>query len=64
MPGQMAAILQTTFSIFFLDGNLWISINISMNFVPKGQINNIQAFVSDNGLAQTRRQAIIRSTGG
>ena len=38
----MAAISQTTFSnAFFLDENVCISINISLKFVPNGQINNI-----------------------
>ena len=30
---------------FFLTENVWISINISLKFVPKGQINNIPALV-------------------
>ena len=29
----------------FLNENVLISINISLKFVPKGQINNIPAFV-------------------
>ena len=29
------------FKCIFLNENIWISINISLNFVPKGQINNI-----------------------
>ena len=29
----------------FLNENVWISINISLKFVPKGQINNIAALV-------------------
>ena len=29
----------------FLNENAWISIEISLNFVPKGQINNIPALV-------------------
>ena len=29
----------------FLDENIWISINISLNFVLKGQINNIPSLV-------------------
>ena len=36
----MDAISQTTF--IFSNENVWISINISLKFVPKGQINNIQ----------------------
>ena len=41
-----------------------MSINISLKFVPKGQINNIQAICSDNGLAQARLQAIIWNNNG
>ena len=33
------------FKCIFLNENIWISINISLNFVPKGQINNIPALV-------------------
>ena len=34
--------------------------NISLKFVPKGQINNIPPSIeSDNGLVPTRQQAII-----
>ena len=34
-----------TFKCSFLNENIWISINISLTFVPKGQINNISALV-------------------
>ena len=33
------------FKFIFLNENVWISINISLKFVPKGQINNNLAFV-------------------
>ena len=33
------------FKCIFLNENVWISINISMKFVPKGPINNIPALV-------------------
>ena len=33
------------FKCIFLDENLWILIKISLKFVPKGSINNIQALV-------------------
>ena len=33
------------FKCIFLNANLWISINISLNFVPKGQIDNTLALV-------------------
>ena len=39
-----------------LNGNVWLSINMSLRFVPKGPIDSIG---SDNGLAPARRQAII-----
>ena len=29
----------------FLNQNVWISIKISLEFIPKGQINNILALV-------------------
>ena len=56
----MDAISRTT----FLNAFSWMKtfeypINNSLKFVPKGPINNIPAFGSDNGLAPTRRQAII-----
>ena len=40
----MAAILQTTFCPF-LNENVWNPIEISLKFVPKGPIDNIQALV-------------------
>ena len=33
------------FKCFFLNENVWIPIKISLNFVPKGPINNIPALV-------------------
>ena len=42
----------------FLNGNLGISMKISLTFVPKGPINNIHIGL-DYGLAPTRRQAVI-----
>ena len=33
------------FKCIFVDENVWISIKISLKFVPKGPINNIQALV-------------------
>ena len=33
------------FKCIFLNENVWISIKISLNFVPKGPINNISALV-------------------
>ena len=34
-----------TFKCIFLNENVWIPINISLNFVPKGPFNNIPAMV-------------------
>ena len=34
-----------TFKCIFLNENIWISIKISLKFIPKGLINNIQALV-------------------
>ena len=43
---NMAAISMTTLSnAFFFNENVLISIKISLKFVPKGPINNIQALV-------------------
>ena len=42
----MDAILQKTFrSALFLNENVWIPIEISLKFVPKGPIDNIPALV-------------------
>ena len=49
------------FKYIFLNEILWISIKISLKFVPRGPINNVG---SDNGLAPARRQAIIWSNNG
>ena len=58
----MAAIFQTTFSnAFFANSNIWISIKISLKFVPKGPVNNIG---SDNGLVLASWQAIIWTNDG
>ena len=60
----MDAISYTTFSHVFTLIKIWISIDISLKFVPKGPLNNIPAIGSDNGLAPTRRQAIIWNNDG
>ena len=53
----MAVILpDDIFKGIFLNENVYISIQISLKFVPKGQYASIG---SDNGLAPSRRQAII-----
>ena len=42
----MAVISQAIYwDVFSLNENIWISINISLKFVPKGWINNIPALV-------------------
>ena len=45
------------FKCIFLNENIWISIEISLKFVPKGQINNIPALVQM--MSPDWRQAII-----
>ena len=45
-----------TFKRIFLNENVYISINISLKFVPNGLTNSIG---SDNGPTPSRRQAII-----
>ena len=43
---KVDAISQTTFlNSFFMNENIWISIQISLKFVPKASINNISAMV-------------------
>ena len=42
---KLAAILEDIFKCNLLDENVWISIEISLNFVPEGPINNIPALV-------------------
>ena len=46
------------FKWIFVNEIIWISIKISLKFVPRGRIG------SDNGLARTRRQAIIWTNDG
>ena len=54
----MDAISQTTFWRAFFNEDVWIPIEISLKFVP---MSNWQYSIigSDNGLAPSRRQAII-----
>ena len=37
--------MDAIFKCIFVKENTWISIDISLKFVPKGQINNISALV-------------------
>ena len=61
----MAAILaDDIFRWILLDENIWILMKTSRKFVPKGLVNNMPAFGLDNGLAPTRRQAIIGTDDG
>ena len=46
------------FKRVFMNENVWISIKISLKFVPNGSINNIPALVQI-WLGAHRRQAII-----
>ena len=57
----MAAIFaDDIFKCLFLNENIWISMKISLKFVPKGPIDNMPATTGlDNGLVPNRRQAII-----
>ena len=55
----MADILDNFKSIFFNE-NVWMSIKISLKFVPKGPVN----IGSDNGLVLSRQQAIIWTNDG
>ena len=57
----MADILaDDSFKCIFVNENIWISIKIWLKFVPKGRINILYSNIgSNNGLAPTRRQAII-----
>ena len=48
------------FKCIFLNENVWISIKISMKFVPKGPINNIPALVE----IMAWRRAIIWTNDG
>ena len=43
------------FKCIFLNENVWIPIKNSVNFIPKGPINNIPDNISDKGLAPSRR---------
>ena len=55
------------FKCLFLNEDVWISIEISLKFVAKGPINNITgiySIASDNGLAPTKRQAIVWTNAG
>ena len=56
IPGKTAFILMRprqngrhftvdVFKCIFLNGNVWISLKISLKFVPKGPINNIPALI-------------------
>ena len=51
------------FQCIFLNEDLWISFDISLNFAPKGQINNVPVLVQIM-LEPTRRQAIIWTNDG
>ena len=61
----MTAISQTTsLNCIFLNENVWISISISLKFVPKDRIIHIAAFVLAIGWAPIRRQTIIWTNDG
>ena len=50
------------FKRVFLNEKIWIPIEISRKFVPKGSIRNIPAL--DNGLVPTMRRAIVWTNDG
>ena len=52
------------FEVHFLEWNVWIPIEISLKFVPKGPNKQYANIGSDNGLAPIRRQAIIWTNDG
>ena len=55
----MVGIVQTTFSnVFFLKENVRIAINISLDFVPKGPINNIPGLVEITAWHRTGDRAL------
>ena len=43
--GELAKIIRVTHERIFVNENVWISIKISLKFVPKDSINNIPAVV-------------------
>ena len=51
------------FQCIFLNENIWISIKISLKFVPKGT-TEYSSIGLDNGLAPDRWQAIIWTNDG
>ena len=58
--------MDNIFKCILFNENAWILIEISLKLVPKGPINNTpgSSIGSDNGLAPTRRQAIIWTNDG
>ena len=52
------------FKWIFLNENVWISIKISLKFVPRGPVNNIPALVQIMAWRRPRRQAIIGNNDG
>ena len=58
-PGQYRRSFADIFKRIFLTGNIRISIQFSLKFVPRCLIENMPAIGSDNGLVPIRRQAII-----
>ena len=51
------------FKCIFLNENVYILTEIPLKFVLKGPIKNIPALVQINGLAPSKRQAIICTNG-
>ena len=53
-----------TFEGIFFNENIWISIKISLTFVPNGPNQQYPNIGSDKGLVPSRPQAIVRSNDG
>ena len=60
----MDNISQTTFSNVFSSIKVWISIKILLTFVNQGSDLQYSSLGSDDGLAPSRRQAIIWTNDG
>ena len=60
---QMATILHMAFSNVLSNENLRISINISINFIPKDPVNNIPALVQIMAWPATRQSIICINDG-
>ena len=60
-PRQNGCYLADDIFKYIFNENVWISIKISLKFVPNEPVDNKSALVQGNGLAPNRRQAITRT---